>query len=151
MEAKCYQTKPASEIFHSQSKPSVYYYFNPKLLLCEPFLHIHSSIRISEDDRWQNRFDTFEDCRRLCMKNETKSSIDKSMPSPKAPKPWQCTDVPALKDLPKNRSCLAYDNSNGYTFVDGQCIPSDYSGCIDTYNKFKDIDVCSQSKVLQLR
>ena len=81
--------------------------------------------------------------------DESKASIDKSMPAPKAPKPWQCTDVPALKDLAqKNRSCLAYDNSKGYTYVDGECIPSDYSGCIDTYNKFKDIDLCTQSTFL---
>ena len=147
MEAKCYQAKPAPEIFHSRSKPSIYYYFNNKLELCEPFLHIHSGIRKTIEDRWQNSFDTFDECRTLCMKNETKSSIDKNMPSSRAPKPWQCTDVPALKDLPKNRTCLAYDNSKGYTFVDGRCIPSDYNGCIDTYNKFKDIDVCSQSNI----
>ena len=102
-------------------------------------------------EKWSNQFNTYEECQSLCMHSieESKASIDKSMPAPKAPKPWQCTDVPALKDLAqKNRSCLAYDNSKGYTYVDGECIPSDYSGCIDTYNKFKDIDLCTQSTFL---
>ena len=67
------------------------------------------------------------------------------MPSPNAPEEWQCTDVPALKNLPKNRSCLAYDSSNGYTYQDGKCVTSDYNGCIDTYNKFKNMKTCSLS------
>ena len=73
------------------------------------------------------------------------------MPSPSFPEIWQCTDVPALKYLLKNRSCLAYDSSNGYTFYDGKCVPSDYNGCIDTYNKFKNIDTCTQSKYIDTK
>ena len=76
------------------------------------------------------------------------ATIDVNMPSPSFPEIWQCTDVPALKYLLKNRSCLAYDSSNGYTFYDGKCVPSDYNGCIDTYNKFKNIDTCTQSKYI---
>ena len=60
--------------------------------------------------------------------------------------PWQCTDKAAIKTVAKNRSCLAYDNTNGYTFLDGECIPSDYNGCIDTYNKFRDLKTCTQGK-----
>ena len=36
------------------------------------------------------------------------------------------------------------DGPKGYTFLDGECIPSDYNGCIDTYNKFKDLETCTQ-------
>ena len=36
------------------------------------------------------------------------------------------------------------DGPKGYTFSDGECIPSDYNGCIDTYNKFKDLKICTQ-------
>ena len=68
------------------------------------------------------------------------------MPNPNHPMPWQCTDKAAIKTLAKNRSCLAYDNTNGYTFLDGECIPSDYNGCIDTYNKFRDLKTCTQGK-----
>ena len=66
------------------------------------------------------------------------------------PQQWQCTDKAALKEIAKNRSCLAYDNSNGYTFLNGECIPSDYNGCIDTYNKFMDLKTCTQGKLLCL-
>ena len=76
---------------------------------------------------------------------EMTKAIDDNMPNPNAPKVWQCTDVPAFKDLPKNRSCLAYDGSNGYTYYHGKCVPSDYDGCIDTFNKFKDMETCTQS------
>ena len=140
-ESKCHQARPVSEDFGTNSKPLIFYFFNDMSRRCEPFLHTH----YKDFDTWSNVFDTDEKCRNLCMKNETKSSIDKTMPSSIAPRSWQCTDVPALKDLPKNRSCLAFDNSKGYTYLDGQCVPSDYSGCIDTYNKFKDIDTCTQS------
>ena len=68
------------------------------------------------------------------------------MPNPNHPMPWQCTDKAAIKTVAKNRSCLAYDNTNGYTFLDGECIPSDYNGCIDTYNKFRDLKTCTQGK-----
>ena len=82
-------------------------------------------------------------------KNDTnfksRHAISANMPSSNAPEEWQCTDVPALKHLPKNRSCLAYDSSNGYTYQDGKCVTSDYNGCIDTYNKFKNMETCSLS------
>ena len=129
------------------------FFYNANHQSCEPFMLIQSLAKVDDPSRekWSNQFNTYEECQSLCMHSieESKASIDKSMPAPKAPKPWQCTDVPALKDLAqKNRSCLAYDNSKGYTYVDGECIPSDYSGCIDTYNKFKDIDLCTQSTFL---
>ena len=77
-------------------------------------------------------------------------AVDPTMPGADIPKSWQCTDVPALKELPKNRSCLAYDTTKGYTHYMGKCIQSDYNGCIDTYNKFKDLESCTQSKLCNI-
>ena len=150
LEAKCHQDRPQSESYHPiQSHNTIQFFYNVHHRRCEPFIYIQSRTVLKSREKWYNQFNTYDECKSLCMKNESKASIDKSMPGPKAPKPWQCTDVPALKDLPKNRSCLAYDNSKGYTYVDGQCIPSDYSGCIDTYNKFRDIDLCTQSMCVE--
>ena len=154
LDSKCHQATPKSEIFHPlTSETVIQFFYNAHRQSCQPFILIQSLAKV-KDPKWSNQFNTYEECQNLCMHHpgdESKASIDKNMPGPKAPKPWQCTDVPALKNLTaqKNRSCLAYDNSKGYTYVDGECIPSDYSGCIDTYNKFKDIDLCTKSTCLE--
>jgi hypothetical protein len=84
------------------------------------------------------------------VNNSSPTALDMTMPDPQIPELWQCTDVPALKEEASGprRSCLAYDNSNGYTYYKGHCVPSDYNGCIDTYNKFKDLEACTKSLYL---
>ena len=79
--------------------------------------------------------------------SDSASAVDPDMPNPMQPMLWQCTDKAAIKNISKNRSCLAYDNTNGYTFFDGECIPSDYNGCIDTYNKFRDLNTCTEGMI----
>ena len=88
---------------------------------------------------------------KFLLKKKKKKLQNFFQPSPKAPERWQCTDVAGLESVLKNRSCLAYDNSNGYTFYQGECVPSDYNGCIDTYNKFKDLETCTRGTFLILR
>ncbi len=90
------------------------------------------------------------------IEKESDAALDPDIPDPSAPRYWQCTDIAALTHLTRqnttaSRTCLAFDNTNGYTYYNGHCIPSDYNGCIDTYNKFKSLEHCTKSKVRFIR
>lgn len=156
-----------SEPFDKTMEHATKFSYNQASSLCEPYVSAKGS---SLDKIWANQFDSLDECEGcqlvkagfgsscvhalyfvVCMGQDSASdsvAFDQNMPNPKIPQPWQCTDTPAIKGVPKNRSCLAYDNSFGYTFDGGQCVPSDYNGCIDTYNKFKDLETCSTSTIL---
>ena len=93
-----------------------------------------------EQDPWKNEFKTLEECQGLCeggSLNVTASgaAVDENMPDSQHPQAWQCTDTPALESWIRKRSCLAYDNSNGYTFDQGECVPSGRKSKLERYSR----------------